>query len=378
MILYSPITNSIHLQNIIDQDVTSDPTDEHRVYYTWEYNEALDQFVDRDKIIYLSLIHNKNDFQHLIPNSLFDEFKDIKRELKVHYNIYNQVFCQTISFSEYLNSYLHDKYLSVNFRIIEALIADPPDDYQNKLMAQKICNKINKYNINLTEKSLGWNTQIFSNPFTKLGRLNTSGGSFSIFSLTKEQKSKIIPNNDLFLEFDYNAMDLRTLFGLSGMEQVKEDLHEVMMGKYFPTLSRDEYKHEIFKILYSGQELDNFPISISALKEKFYDGKFVHTPFGKTIEADDFHFLSYLSQSCSASLFIEQVEAMLSALKKVGLDDCFAFTVHDSIMFDIKYEQLQPILDLKYVLEETRWGTYRLKQKIGKNYGKLIDYQVET
>lgn len=377
MILYSPITNSIHLQNTIDQDVTYDPTDEHLVYYTWEYNETLDQFIDRDKIIYLSLIYNKNDFQHLIPNSLFNEFKEIKRELKVHYDIYNQVFCETISFSEYLNSSLHDRYLSVYFQIIQELITPITDDYQNKLMAQRICNRINKYNINLTEKNLGWNTKIFSNPFTKLGRLNTSNGSFSIFSLKKEQKSKIIPNNDLFLEFDYNAMDLRTLYGLSGMEQVKEDLHEVMMRKYFPSLTRDEYKHEIFKILYSGQELDNFPVSITALKKKFYDGKFIHTPFGKIIECDEFHFLSYLSQSCSASLFIEQVHAMISALKKIGLDNCFAFTVHDSIMFDVKYEQLESILNLKFVLEETRWGTYRMKQKIGKNYGNLIDYRIE-
>ncbi len=60
---------------------------------------------------------------------------------------------------------------------------------------------------------------------TKTGRLTVERGSFPILTIPKASRSSIVPNNDYFLEVDYNGAELRTLLGLSNLEQPKGDVH---------------------------------------------------------------------------------------------------------------------------------------------------------
>ena len=61
---------------------------------------------------------------------------------------------------------------------------------------------------------------------TITGRMTTKRGSFPALNLKRELKKHVRPNNDVFLELDFNAAEIRTMLALQGHEQPEEDIHE--------------------------------------------------------------------------------------------------------------------------------------------------------
>ena len=87
---------------------------------------------------------------------------------------------------------------------------------------------------------------------TKTGRLSTKKGSFPILTMDKRYRSSVKPNNDWFVELDYNAAELRVLLALAGKEQPDEDIHDWnVKNVYRNLLTRDEAKTRIFAWLYN-------------------------------------------------------------------------------------------------------------------------------
>ncbi len=56
--------------------------------------------------------------------------------------------------------------------------------------------------------------------------MTTRKGYFPILTLDGEYRSILKPKNNYFVEFDYNAAELRVLLGLSGKAQPQEDMHQ--------------------------------------------------------------------------------------------------------------------------------------------------------
>ena len=125
---------------------------------------------------------------------------------------------------------------------------------------------------------------------TVTGRLTTKRGSFPMLNLKKELKSQVTPQNDVFLELDFNAAEIRTLLSLQKIEQPQEDIHEWNIKNVFKKeLSRDKAKQKIFAWLYNPESnaIKSDIYDRESLLERYYSEGEVQTPFGRSINAPD-------------------------------------------------------------------------------------------
>tara|TARA_R110000824_G_scaffold209531_8_gene395344 strand:+ start:1989 stop:3170 length:1182 start_codon:yes stop_codon:yes gene_type:complete len=204
---------------------------------------------------------------------------------------------------------------------------------------------------------------------TITGRLSTFPSSFPILTLNKEYRRVLEPNNDLFLEFDYNAFELRVLLALSGKQQPNNDMHDWNIQNVFKgNITRDEAKKRMFAWLYnpdsSDHSLDQSYEKDKILKES-YDGKNIETVFKRKIESDGFHALNYLIQSTASDLFLEQVYKVFELLK--DKKSSVAMLIHDSMIIDFSKEDYQLLEEIKKMFMDTRFGEFKTGIKIGQN-----------
>ena len=108
-------------------------------------------------------------------------------------------------------------------------------------------------------------------------------------NLKTEHRKIILPKNDLFIELDFNAAEIRTLFSLANMEQPTTDIHQFNIENVFSTrLNRENAKRRFFAWLYNPQsndeELENF-YNRTKILDKYYKDGYINTPFGRKIES---------------------------------------------------------------------------------------------
>ena len=121
-----------------------------------------------------------------------------------------------------------------------------------------------------------------------------------MLTLDRDYRSVVVPNNDFFLELDFNGAELRCLLGLSGLEQPKDDIHAWnVKNVYKDSVTREEAKKRIFAWLYNLESKDlmsNRAYDRDSLLEKYFDGEHIHNPFGRKIKCDKFHAINFLIQ----------------------------------------------------------------------------------
>ena len=118
--------------------------------------------------------------------------------------------------------------------------------------------------------------------------MTTKKNSFPILNLKTELKKHVRPTNDVFLELDFNAAEVRTMLALQGHTQPEEDIHEWNIKNVFKKeLSRDKAKTKLFAWLYNpeSQAIQSDYYDRDNLRERYYDGEKVQTPFGRSIPA---------------------------------------------------------------------------------------------
>ena len=211
---------------------------------------------------------------------------------------------------------------------------------------------------------------------TITGRLTTKRGSFPILNLKKDLKNHVRPQNDVFLELDFNAAEIRTLLSLQGIEQPQEDIHEWNIKNVFKKeLSRDEAKRKIFAWLYNPESnaIESNIYDRQSLLEKHYRGGEVQTSFGRSIPAPDSKALNYLLQSTSSDNTIDRFNKISRFLgpsrsKVVAV-------IHDSVIIDLHREDRGMIPHLKQIFEETKLGRFKVNVSLGKNLGSLKEFK---
>mgnify|MGYP003117590472 FL=1 len=138
------------------------------------------------------------------------------------------------------------------------------------------------------------------------------------------------------------------------------------------SLSRQEAKTKIFAWLYNSTNQMPEAEKIydrKKIKNEYFDGSNVKTPFGRKIQADNHHSLSYIIQSTTADLLLRQMIKIHDLLK--DKKSYVAFCVHDSIVIDLSMEDRSSLEDLVSLFADTDLGKFKVNASVGDNYGDL-------
>ena len=181
------------------------------------------------------------------------------------------------------------------------------------------------------------------------------------------------PQNDWFVELDYNAAELRVLLALLDKKQPEKDIHNWNIKHVFQgNGTRPEAKKRAFAWLYNPESEDrlmNQHYDRDSVLGKYWDGTHVNTCFDRKIEADRFHALNYIVQSTCADMVLEQACKIrrLLAHKRSTV----AFVVHDSVVIDLADEDRQELTEALESFRNTRFGDFMISVSAGKNFGNL-------
>ena len=207
---------------------------------------------------------------------------------------------------------------------------------------------------------------------TVTGRLTTKRDSFPMLNLKREFKRFVTPKNDVFLELDFNAAEIRTLLALQGIEQPQEDIHEWNIKNVFKEeMSRDKAKQKIFAWLYNPESkaIKSDAYDRERLLEKTYSEGKVQTPFGRSINAPDSKALNYLLQSTSSDNTIDRYNKISRYLRS-SRSHVMA-VVHDSVIVDLHRDDRRMIPHLKQIFEDTKLGKFKVNVSLGRNLGEM-------
>jgi hypothetical protein len=363
---------------------------------TWDYAGFLK---DRE-IEYAKLFCGGKSLDDICPEHLFEEWQAKNGKLKAFLTSFREakVSLQENCFFELVPQRFLVDFCEIKNKITEYVLQnhEKPKNYEFLRSMARILDEIKQNELDIDLESLKSRNYEFkvrqfikkvqkSNNFidfdlfgTITGRLSTKKGSFPILTMDKEFRSILKPKNDCFLEFDFNAAELRTLLTLSGQEQPEEDLHEWNSKHIYRGLrDREESKKRIFAWLYNPESRDYLSEKTydrEKVKQKYWDGSKITNYFGREIEADDHHALNYIIQSTTSDLLLRQMCKIFIALQ--GKKSFIAFPMHDSLIIDLSLEDKEMILPLMKEFQETELGTYKTNVRIGKHYGEMKKYDL--
>tara|TARA_B100000900_G_C20545336_1_gene702283 strand:- start:26 stop:1210 length:1185 start_codon:yes stop_codon:yes gene_type:complete len=213
---------------------------------------------------------------------------------------------------------------------------------------------------------------------TKTGRLTTIKNSFPILTLDKEFRSIVRPNNDYFVELDFNAAELRTLLSLQGKEQPIGDMHQWNIENVFKgKLTREDAKKRIFAWLYnpeSNDELCEFAYDRKSVVQKYFTQGQVTTFWDKVIPSTERTALNYIIQSTCAENVLRQMIKISNYLK--GSKSYVAFPIHDSVVLDLSVEDKEKLPELLEIFSQTELGKFKVNVSVGKDFGNLKKLEV--
>ena len=294
-------------------------------------------------------------FYDLVPESFLLDFFQIKNDIT------KNVFETQARPSNY--QFLHDlSFLLMDLRTREL-----------KLDFKKIncVNSTARHGLNKLKKS---SNKVVYNPWTTAtGRLTTEKDSFPILTLHKDLRSVIKPHNDCFVELDYNAAEVRVLFGLLDQPQPKEDVHEWIGKNIFNDKhNREKTKKKVFSWLYNpnakNKRLNEY-IDRDMIYNKYYENGQVDTPYDRTLQVVEEKALNYLIQSTASDMFLTSATKINNLLQ--GKKSSVAFCIHDSLVLDFSLEDRPLLEEVCRQFSNTKFGFMRSNLSIGKDFGNM-------
>ena len=166
---------------------------------------------------------------------------------------------------------------------------------------------------------------------------------------------------------------MRVLLCLLEKEQPSEDLHLWNLKNIYQEIGdRQSAKERIFAWLYNSKSQDHLSNKFydrQKIKDKYWNGTAIRTPFGRTILSDEHHAINYLIQSTCADNVLQQ----LINIHKFVTDkrSNIAFTIHDSVVIDLANEDRNALMEMAEIFSNTKLGKYPVNISAGKNFGSM-------
>ena len=361
---------------------------------TWSYASFLS---DRE-VRYGHLQCAGRSLDNVCPDHLRDDWDKINQKLKAYMRslFISKVSLDDNCFYDLVPERFLLEYCEIKNKITKHVFENflPPKNLRFLTLLTKVVEDINqqKLNIDIDEfkphlaeyKARQWRKKVERlEPYirydifgTKTGRLTTKKHSFPILTFPKTYRSIIKPNNDLFVELDYNGAELRTLMALSDKKQPQMDIHE-WNRRYLSgdkVLSRQQIKNSIFAWLYNSKKHPNEGMlrkmyDKDKVLNEYWDGETVRTCFNREIPADEHHALNYIIQSTCADLILQKMIKIYDILKDKKSN--IAFCVHDSVVIDLHADDKHLMKDIIEEFSNTRFGKFKTSVKTGKDFGNL-------
>ena len=348
------------------------------------------------EIEYASLYCEGKTPGEVCPDNLRDDWEECNEKMKAFYRslMLGKVNLDENCFFDLVPVRFLTRYCELRTKITKYALNtyEKPKNYDYLLKMTKLLTKIshNKLKIDLSdlnssmhrektrnfrEKAQNLPRYVRYNLFgTKTGRLTTKKSSFPIMTMNKEFRSVVKPNNDYFLELDFNAAEIRTLLALAGAKQPLEDIHawNLAQGMGQGVETREDAKKAFFSWLYDekkkNEKLEEIYKRNDVRNDHFKDGQ-VTTPFGNTMPADRHHSLSYLIQGTTAEMVLRQAIKIDEFLK--GHESFIAFTIHDSVIIDISKDETNLVPKLLGLFADTELGLFKVNASFGDSFGDL-------
>ncbi len=362
--------------------------DESNLTHTWAPNENINIESDCAHIWC-----GGKTLDQVCPPGLIDHWTKLNKDAKSHLNSikHAKISLDDVCFYDLVpESFLIDFYGLKN-KICEHVFQSHDRPKNHKFLHDLIlfCKALEKRNLNLNFANLNLADSNVKKGFSKIkkysptirydawgtatGRLTTKKDSFPILTLNKELRPAIVPSNDLFVEFDFNAAELRVLFGLLGQEQPCDDIHTWINKNIFESkYDRETSKKKVFSWLYNpkakNKKLNGY-LDRNRIYEQYYVGNKVETPYGRSLEVEEQKAVNFLIQSTSSDMFMTSALVVNEILK--GKKSYIAFCIHDSLVIDFSAEDRKHLLHLKESFSKTKFGQLRTNLRIGKNFGTM-------
>jgi hypothetical protein len=357
---------------------------------TWKITNQYDS----NDILYANILCEGKDFSEVCPEHLKDTWEELNKKAKsfIRSFIESKVSLKHNCFYDLVPEKFLIQYCDIKCEIIDYIFEshEKPNDYQYKVDLERLLNKIKSNEIKFNFEKLknhqydqkihdfilkysNKQNYIYYNQFSsKTGRLTTEEKSFPILNISKSFRSAIEPENDFFLDIDYNAAEVRVFLALNGFKQPQTDIHEWNRTK-FGYVDRNTAKSDFISWLYGKkntreQDFKKY-YNTDFLKKKYWNGTHVKNYYGKVIDSDEFHAINYIVQSTTAGMVLRQAIKVDKLLE--GKKSKIKMIIHDNIVIDIKKEEKELIKDIIQIYNDTEFGKFKTSVKIGKNLGEM-------
>jgi hypothetical protein len=373
----------------VDKNRVYDILKEYTTLYTFDKKELMYHFILKD-VIDLSLLYSMTSYSRLeLPRSnstcnwyynRFHDFKEINAIIPI-----SKLFEKCEENYKSLEKILHiaipngfdfyNKTATSVFFMIER--AGLRITYQSFLELFKPNNPVYNIDNNIIYTSYNlYNTT--SRPTNAFNSVN-----FAAIPKAPEFRKAIIPQNDVFVETDYDGYHIRILCEQIGYELTDEPAHMQLARLYFKkeVITEDEYikaKQINFHAIYGKippeyaflEIFDKIQNYINGLWKQFKEIGYVEDPIsGKRFTQDlpDMHpqkLMNYMMQSMETSRNILVLKELLQYLQ--GKNTRIALYVYDAIVFDFsKRDGKETLEKIQKIMESG--GRYPIKVKYGNS-----------